>query len=75
MKKSQFLACCFAILALVVFVSKEEQSEVMVNKEMNSMIEIVLKNSRNQLIPLTVQSGCTNEVDCLNESLFLMSKA
>ena len=74
MKKSQFLACCFAMLALVLFVSQEEKPEMMVSKEMDSMIEIVLKNNKNQLIPLTVQSGCTNEVDCLNESLFLMSK-
>ncbi|MBQ4342321.1 MAG: hypothetical protein IJC38_00355 [Erysipelotrichaceae bacterium] len=74
MKKNQFLVCCFAMLALVLLVSQEEKPEMMVSKEMDSMIEIVLKNNKNQLIPLTVQSGCTNEVDCLNESLFLMSK-
>jgi hypothetical protein len=36
-------------------------------------IQIVLKDDQDHLIPLTVQSDCTDEIACLNKALHLMS--
>lgn len=75
MKKSQIAAVCFACIALVLYFTQDkEESSVAVSNEPASSIEIVLKNEMNQLVPLTIKSSCSTEMECLNASFSMSSK-
>ena len=73
--KKMIAACVFGVFAVLMYFnnfSREESVQVVSTDETVPM-QIVLKDEQNHLIPLTVQSDCTDEIGCLNSALELMS--
>ena len=74
-KKKLIVACVFGFCSALMYLSirfKEDTLSVMKTHE-TVYLNIVLKDDQNRLIPLTVQSDCTDEMGCLNHALDLMS--
>lgn len=78
MKKFNQIGCilCSVFAVFLYFQHKDEKTISVFQLEQNkSKIEIVLLNSTGHLVPFTVNSSCSTEVECLNEAVSLMSES
>ena len=75
--KQGALVVCSVAAVIVYLSSKKEpvQSVMIESSEKMVDLEVVLKDSSEHLIPFTIQSACTTELECLNESISFMSNA
>ncbi len=75
MNKLKFAGLVFACMAVIFFLTDENQSAVTVMSDIERWIPVVMKDDSGLLVPLHVKSACTTDAECLNESLNIMSSS
>lgn len=63
-----------SILAVLMYFRHEQTPSKPVNANTGlNFIPVVLKNHQDELIPFTIKSACSTQIECLNESVVQMS--
>ena len=72
--KNRKLVVLFACCALLMYFMRTEKTVSVVQTESEHRpLVVVLKDEHDLLIPLTINSSCSDEIGCLNEALSFMS--